>query len=395
MSLTKITTSMIDNSVLNVKDFGADPTGTTDSTLAIIAAATALQNGQMLDFDGGTYLVSYQGTPYSSVYGNSIINMIDKRDMKFVGNGATIKIVNHNITTYGGLLFMKFKGCKRITIEGFNFDMTFVGTNTSASFYPFVGAIVMADEDGATPDFETLNSDFLIDSCSFKLYHPWGNWATSPNPYAGDYNNGFKLFSIFASGPYTPTEYVNQSRNISVINSTWKKGHNGYGIWFWAWNNCRVSNCVAEEWVTMHSDSSGNYIGGGVPWIRHIPFRTEGIIIENNNFRSRPTADRTGAFQGISEFYMHANNMGDEDWAKGLSVVSNNTAILGLGSLTGTPDSDSFVFFNGFGQLIIDGNTIDGHDGQDPTVAGIGGVIAMELTPLVLEGLVTATQPSL
>lgn len=381
MSLTKVTYSMIDNSVLNVKDFGADPTGTTDSTLAITAAAMALQNGQTLDFDGGTYLVSYQGTPYSSAFGNVIMSFLNKRDMKFVGNNATIKIVDHNITTYGGLTFMSFKGCKRITIEGFNFDMTFVGSNTSGSFYPFCGAITMLDDNGASPDFETLNSDFLIDGCSFKLYHPWGNWATSPNPYSGDPNNGYKLFSIFSSGPYTATDYNNQCRNISVINSTWRKGHNGYGIWFWAWNNCRVSNCVAEDWVTMHTDQTGAYQGGGVAFIRHIPFRTEGIVIENNNFRARPTADRTGAFQGGSVFYVHANNMGDVDWARGLSVVANNTIILGVGSLSGTAAMDQAVFFNGFGQLIVDGNTIDGHDGQDPTVAGVAGLYAMELTP--------------
>jgi hypothetical protein len=364
---------------ISVKDFGAVGDGLTDDTAALVAAAAALQDGQELDFGNGTYLISYQGTPYSSVNGNVVMDFLNKRDIALVGNSATIKVVNHDITTYGGLTFTSFKGCKRVLIEGLNFDMTFVGTNTSGSFYPFCGAITMLDEDAPTPAFSTLNSDFIIDRCTFKLFHPWGNWATTSNPFAGDPNNGYKLYSVFASAPFTPTQYDNQCRNIAVTNCTFLKGHNGYGIWFWAWNNCRVSGCVAEAWVTKHSNTSGTYIGGGVAMIRHIPFRTEGIVVENNEFRSMPTAERTAGFEGISTFYVHANNMGSIGWGKGLSVVSNNNIILGTGSISGGSGQDSAVFFNGFGQLIVANNNIDGHDGQDPAVGT--GVQALELFP--------------
>lgn len=364
---------------VSVKDFGAVGDGVTDDTAALVAAAAALQNGQTLDFDNGTYLISYQGAPYSSVYGNVVMDFDSMSDLTFVGDGATIKVVNHNITTYGGLRFMNFTGCKRINISGFTFDMTFVGTNTSGSYYPFCGAITALDDDAATPAFSTLNSDFIIDGCKFKLFHPWGNWATTSNPYAGDVNNGYKLFSIFTSGPYTPTQYDNQCRNIAVTNCTFQKGHNGYGIWFWAWNNCRVSGCVAEAWVTKHSSSVGSYIGGGVAMIRHIPFRTEGIVVENNEFRSMPTAERVAGFEGISIFYVHANNMGSISWGNGLSVVANNNIILGTGGISGGSGLDSAVFFNGFGQLIVANNNIDGHDGQSASVGT--GVLALELTP--------------
>jgi hypothetical protein len=379
MALTKVSYSMIDHQVVNVRDYGAVGDGVTDDTLAITAAANALQDGQTLDFDGGTYLVSYQGTPYSSVYGNVVMEFDGLSDVAFNGNGATIKIVNHNITTNGGLRFMNFVGCKRVVVSGFNFDMTFVGTNTSGSFYPFVGAITVLDEDSATPAFSTLNSDYIFYDLKFKLFHPFGNWATTSNPFAGDPNNGYKLFSIFTSGPFTPTQYDNQCRNIAVRNCTFLKGHNGYGIWFWAWNNCEVTGCVAEAWVSKHSNSSGAYVGGGVAMIRHIPFRTEGIVIEGNEFRAMPTAERVSGFEGLSQFYVHANNMGSINWGKGLSVVSNNNIILGTGGISGGSGLDQAVFFNGFGQLIIANNNIDGHDGQDPTVGT--GVNALELTP--------------
>lgn len=365
--------------IISVRDFGAVGDGVTDDTLALAAAAAALQNGQTLDFDSGTYLISYQGAPYASVYGNVVMEFDGISDVSFVGEGATIKIVNHNITANGGLRFMNFIGCKRVAISGFSFDMTFVGTNTSGSFYPFCGAITVLDEDAPTPSFLTLNSDFIFYDLKFKLFHPWGNWATTSNPYAGDPNNGYKLFSIFTSGPFTPTQYDNQCRNIAVRNCTFLKGHNGYGIWFWAWNNCEVTGCVAEAWVSKHSSSVGAYIGGGVAMIRHIPFRTEGIVVEGNQFRAMPTSERTAGFEGLSTFYVHANNMGSIGWGKGLSIVANNNIILGTGGISGGSGLDQAVFFNGFGQLIVANNNIDGHDGQDPAVGT--GVNALELTP--------------
>lgn len=54
MSLTKVTYSMISGAVANVLDFGADPTGTSDSTAAFAAAQTSLPAGQ---FGGGTIFI--------------------------------------------------------------------------------------------------------------------------------------------------------------------------------------------------------------------------------------------------------------------------------------------------------------------------------------------------
>jgi len=62
MSLTKVTYSMIESAPFNVIDYGADKTGTLDSTTAIQAAITAATQtagrGNTVFFPAGIYKVS-------------------------------------------------------------------------------------------------------------------------------------------------------------------------------------------------------------------------------------------------------------------------------------------------------------------------------------------------
>ena len=91
--------------------------------------------------------------------------------------------------------------------------MTFTGVNTSALVYPFCGAITALDDSAAGQTQSQLCGDALIENCKFKLFHPYGSYCESGSPYAGDPYNGFKIFSIFTSGPYLATAYAEQCRN--------------------------------------------------------------------------------------------------------------------------------------------------------------------------------------
>lgn len=82
MALTKVTNSMILGSAANILDFGADPTGVTDSAPAINAALTqlgALSGGGELIIPSGTFLVNSQCRVPSNIrirgQYNSIINI--------------------------------------------------------------------------------------------------------------------------------------------------------------------------------------------------------------------------------------------------------------------------------------------------------------------------------
>jgi hypothetical protein len=104
MSLTKVTYSMIQGQYVNVLDYGADNTGSTDTTAAIQAAITAAA-GRTVYFPAGTYIVtstlSYQGAktqgafiPGIRIVGDGMLKTIfDNR----VANGPMIDIdsVNH------------------------------------------------------------------------------------------------------------------------------------------------------------------------------------------------------------------------------------------------------------------------------------------------------------
>lgn len=359
MSLTKASYAMITGAPVNVKDFGAVGDGVTDDTLALTAAAAALQNNQELFFPSGTYLISYQGTPYSSVYGNVVLNFESKSDISLIGDNATIKVVNHNITTYGGLRFANFKSCHNVLISGFNFNMTFTGVNTSANYYPFCGAITALDDaaDGQTQ--AQLNGDFIVERCTFLLYHPYGSYAKSGTAYDGDPNNGFKVFSFFASGPYLGSTYASQCRNVINRDLIFKNGHNAYGLWIWAWNNWTVENCTAESWVSKVSNADGSYQGPGIPWIRYIQFQCSGVHVMNNTFRAKPCNERlVSGFEGIAIFCdLDTNSTGD--YKNGQAEIIGNNIVLGNGDLAHSL-LDYGVSIYCYGDVVIQGNLFNG-----------------------------------
>jgi len=86
MSLTKVSYSMIQGGCANVLDYGADPTGTTDSTTAIQAAVNA---SGAIYIPSGTYLVS--------------ANIYTPSDKIIYGDGATsiLKVSADNVVVLG------------------------------------------------------------------------------------------------------------------------------------------------------------------------------------------------------------------------------------------------------------------------------------------------------
>jgi len=80
--------------VINVLAYGADPTGTSDSTIAIQAAVNAAPPGSTILFPPGTYIVTPVQQPNTSYAGLNI-----PKSLLFQGWGATLKIKNGSVQT--------------------------------------------------------------------------------------------------------------------------------------------------------------------------------------------------------------------------------------------------------------------------------------------------------
>ena len=97
MSLTKVSYSMIQGATLNVLDYGADPTGATDSATAIQAAINAASSGKSVFLPAGTYLIASTITvPYSS--------------FEFYGQGRAVTVLKFTGTAGGTALLVQGSG---------------------------------------------------------------------------------------------------------------------------------------------------------------------------------------------------------------------------------------------------------------------------------------------
>ncbi|HEY7866842.1 MAG TPA: tail fiber domain-containing protein, partial [Psychromonas sp.] len=252
---------------------------------------------------------------------------------------------------------------------------TFTGFKSSSSFYPQCGAIIFTNTSSADgQDPNDLSGDILVEHCEFKIFHPLGSYGRNADPanyYAGDPNNGFKIFTVFAFGPFEADQYENTGRNCTIRDCRIKEGHNAYGFWVWATYNAVFDNLVAESFVTKATEvDTGTILGGGVPFIRHHQFRTEGAKVTNCYFRARPSSERTEAgFEGSGNFIHFVQNI-DEDLAKGEYIVANNVITHGGGDPVYTVDTNIILVY-AYGNFIYDGNIFDGHDGESNGGTGI------------------------
>lgn len=338
-------------------------TALVDVTAGLAAAATDISSGDLLVYPPGVYLVSSDDATNEDDYGKKVMHLSGKDNVTIEGYGATIKIVDHDIATDGGLMWLWATGCKNLTVKGFRFDLTFTGVNNSATRYPFCGAVICHDEPDGTYTQDEINGNINFVDCTFKLYHPYGSWATttSGNDYDGDENNGYKLFSIFCSGDNLATAYDNQNRGATFDNIEFEAGHNGYGLWAWAYNDVSFTRVKGRSYVSKYSDNAGTILGFAIPMIRYHQFYNSGLVIEDCNFRAKPCSERTtsGFEGGAVAFGLYTNLTGD--LSHGSCIVKNNTIILGNGDNASVGGIiDYAVLEDLYGAIVFEGNTIDG-----------------------------------
>jgi hypothetical protein len=174
MSLTKVTYSMIEGAVVNVKDFGATGDGTTNDTVAIQAAIDSLSaTGGTVFFPTGEYRIARNiGT--NDRWGVKIVN--NNISLIGAGNGTKMRRFNTDISTYALAYPLVFVGTpdsnvaaatENVTIEG----IQFIGEDTQHS----IGGSVIHDFRNAIEVKNTKNlvvqNNLFVDIDSAVIYY--------------------------------------------------------------------------------------------------------------------------------------------------------------------------------------------------------------------------------
>jgi hypothetical protein len=241
MALTKVSYSMITGAPASVIDFGADPTGSADSTTAIQAAVNSLTVGVVV-FPAGTYKVSAK--------------IILKSNVSLTGNSATLTYATP-FEDDQGFLTDNGAAIENVNIEGIIFDGN--GTWTSTPFANPYSA-------GNSVGFTNGQRGIRIDSSSSKNIVVKNNVFTGLEQgfYSGACTNIIITDNIFET---IGTAAINTSCQYSTIANNVIRGILGNqtnagvtsiaasqfadGIYFYGAKNVSVSGNVIENCIRI------------------------------------------------------------------------------------------------------------------------------------------------
>lgn len=283
---------------VSVKRFGAKGDGVTNDLPAIQLAVAAMTSGMELLFPSGVYLLQWTGAKQER---NTIaLDLLRLSNIKITGQGATIKIVNHDVGVYGGLLFLRHRACKNVHVSGFKADMSFIGVNTSALFYPesgFMYGYNITENATAWPvPVADRMDNITCENLHFDIRSVFGAYSITPNPYQGDSNNGGKYYSLFLRGEQNEQLYKDQSKGVVMRNITFAETHEGYGVWVWGISDNYIE-VNAPSWATRTMNSAGAMLGGSVAAVRCHKFFTRNWKL-NVQISGRASELRVGTQNG-------------------------------------------------------------------------------------------------
>lgn len=114
---------------VNILDYGADPTGVSDSGAAITAAAAVVQaaGGGNLVFPPGTYKV------FSTITTN-LCTFTNLNGVNIIGKGATLAINTSRVFGAVYPCFFSFAGCKNVSVDGLRVTGNTISTVTGPYF---------------------------------------------------------------------------------------------------------------------------------------------------------------------------------------------------------------------------------------------------------------------
>lgn len=286
MSLTKVSYSMINGAFANVLDYGADATGSTDSSAAFAAAAAT---GKTIYVPVGTYK-----TQFTLQTGQMVVGEGSKNKSVLVPTGNNQYVINLDATTIGkqrcvianlsiqnpnsatGCVGIRFSGTdvnsindyhliENVYIENITTGIVVRGRQIWSTYInvEIVGGTTCfdVDTDATTPAF---NQNVFL-NCRFAGCTGIGVKIIGQNTTLGFYTCDFELCNT-ANTPGVAAVYIEDSEQASFIGCYWEA--NGPG--------------VAVDTVTLANNSIGLHFAGTYcynPKIEQAYAVTSGIMV--------------------------------------------------------------------------------------------------------------------
>ena len=349
MSLTKATYSMIDGAVVNVLDYGADPTGLSDSTAAIQSALdyAAAQQGCVVFFPRGTYTCAGTLSFASYVVGLSL-----------VGEGADNTNLGGSRIVYTGasaddffkmdVLNTRFCNIRMLDIRGTNASAT--GNLLSVSI--FNGNIEDCHLSMVSTATEVLNLNQTVDFKLTRCYIRGGTKNVVGNvvnavifdqcDFGGqtDYAVGldYPQGVTFTGCAFEPASGDQKANGIYVTNAS---GVTVQGCWMG--DVVTTAGSPTSNWISFSGDSlvvSGNYLNGdGYHKITPVFLNdtTVGVSVIGNHISATPEVVNIGA--GLAkEVFVVGNFLNGNVDAVITGTIASGGNLFVQGYLFGTTD---------------------------------------------------------
>jgi hypothetical protein len=346
---------MTDGDIVNVIDFGADPTGASDSSAAIQAAVNSITSG-VIFFPTGTYKVLSTINVDSSA----------KPYINFTGTGSGSKLL-WDLSSDGPIInFKKGSNSAYITIENLRIENNYRTGDTTLNN---VVGIRIGEKDAAATTGNNGTCNVSINKCQFlycdtpiEIYSEsdqisvtdcyffvWTGYAIlgtkNPLVVTGTGNAAVRVLNNLFMGGQTGSWAIRINGSACyVIGNVIQNATQGQGIWLASGAGFNISTNYTESTgngkFIYCEDSDSGYIGeneiGGYPGasIIHITANTDNVNIGANYYAV------SGGFP--------TNHILIDSGATGVNILGKQQATSGSSNLiSGSPN----LFVDGAGKL--------------------------------------------
>lgn len=211
MALTKAHSRMIEGATVNVLDFGADPTNTTDSAPAIQAAIDSITEGTVV-FPAGDYRLDDEIT-------------ITKNNISLIGLTTATLVVPPGTDTTTGVALSIYDN---VGIQPVNCHLENINVVISSNSGGNSGGIRYG---GSYGSFKNVNVRIRGDNMSGLL-------LTQDDAGSGPYYNVFK--QLFVQGDSTSSTVLSGTKGVNFVSSTVTPSRSPNANTF---QRCRVGSC--------------------------------------------------------------------------------------------------------------------------------------------------------